>query len=96
MFQRVATVICHLSSFLYNCRESSTNSPLFMQNEPNFQKSQMSVNLYITTNYENKRNWTLGENEPNRTQLKPIQSQNEPNSNPIKAKKYAFSLAHLA
>jgi len=46
-----------------------------MQNEPNFQKSQMNVNLYITTDYENKRNWTLGENEPNQSQLKPIQTQ---------------------
>ena len=43
----------------------------------------MNVNLYITTDYENKRNWTLGENEPNQSQLKPIQSQNEPKTNPI-------------
>ena len=41
-----------------------------MQNEPNFQKSQMNVNLYITTDYENKRNWTLGENEPNTNPIK--------------------------
>ncbi len=31
----------------------------------------MNVNTYNTTNYENKSNWTLG--------------QNKPNSNPIKA-----------
>jgi len=67
--------------FLYICRESSTNSPLFMQNEPNFQKSQMNVNLYNTTDYENKSNWTLGENEPNQSQLKPIKA----NSNPIQS-----------
>ena len=42
-----------------------------MQNEPNFRKSQMNVNIYNTTDYENKRNWTIG--------------QSKPNSNPIKA-----------
>jgi len=36
-----------------------------MQNKPNFQKSQMNVNTYNTTEYENKRNWTLGQNKPN-------------------------------
>ncbi len=48
-----------------------------MQNKPNFQKSQMNLNLYNTKAYERKRNWTLGENKPNQSQLKPI-------SNPIK------------
>jgi len=46
-----------------------------MQNKPNFQKSQMNLNLYNTTDYENKSNWTLGENKPNQTQLP--KSQNE-------------------
>jgi len=36
-----------------------------MQNKANFQKSQMNVNLYNTTDYENKSNWTFGENKPN-------------------------------
>ncbi len=36
-----------------------------MQNKPNFQKNQMNVNPYNTTDYENKSNWTLGENKPN-------------------------------
>ncbi len=40
------------------------NYKLFMQNEPNFQKSQMNVNSFITKDYENKHDWTLGENEP--------------------------------
>jgi hypothetical protein len=47
-----------------------------MQNEPNFGKAQMNVNLYNTTDYEEKSDWTLGENEPKtnpkRTQSKPI------------------------
>ncbi len=37
----------------------------------------MNVNLYNTTDYENKSNWTLGENKPN--------------SNPIKANLLAVS-----
>jgi len=36
-----------------------------MQNKPNFQKSQMNVSFFYTTDYENKSNWTLGENKPN-------------------------------
>jgi len=43
-----------------------------MQNKPNFQKSQMNLNLYNTTDYERKRDWTLGENKPN---SKPNQTQ---------------------
>jgi len=42
-----------------------------MQNKPNFQKSQMNVNPYITTDYENISNWTLGENKPNSNPIKP-------------------------
>ncbi len=42
-----------------------------MQNKPNFRKSQMNVNLYNTRDYENKRNWTLGENKPNSNPIKP-------------------------
>jgi len=36
-----------------------------MQNKPNLPKSQMDVYRYNTTDYENKSNWTLGENKPN-------------------------------
>ncbi len=50
---------------LYICREPSTNQLLFMQNKPNFPKSQMNVNPYNTTDYENNSNWTLSENKPN-------------------------------
>ena len=41
-----------------------------MQNKPNFQKSQMNVTPYNTTDYENKSNWTLGENKPNSNPIK--------------------------
>jgi len=53
---------------LYICREPSTNQLLFMQNKPNFQKSQMNVNILLQMAYENKRDWTLGENKPKQTQ----------------------------
>ena len=52
----------HLSRTLYK-------STLFMQNKPNFQKSQMNVSIYLQMAYENKHNWTLSENKPNQTQF---------------------------
>jgi len=42
-----------------------------MQNKPNFRKSQMNVSVYNTTDYENKSNWTLGQNKPNSNPIKP-------------------------
>jgi len=39
---------------LDNCREYSTNRPIFMQNKANFQKSQMNVKLNISKDYEKK------------------------------------------
>jgi hypothetical protein len=42
-----------------------------MQNEPNFGKAQMNVNKVLTKDYENKTNWTLGENEPKTNPIKP-------------------------
>ncbi len=48
----------HLSRTLYK-------STLFMQNEPNFPKAQMNVNKVLTKDYEEKSDWTPGENEPN-------------------------------
>ncbi len=31
----------------------------------------MNANLYNTTDYKNKSNWTLGENKPNSNPIKP-------------------------
>jgi len=42
-----------------------------MQNKPNFRKSQMNVNIYLQAAYENKSNWTPGENKPNSNPIKP-------------------------
>ncbi len=47
-----------------------TKSCAFMQNKANFRKSQVNINLYSTTDYENKSNWTLGENKPNSNPIK--------------------------
>jgi hypothetical protein len=41
----------------------------YMQNKPNFLESQMNVNSFNTVEYENKSNWTLGENKPKQTQF---------------------------
>ena len=37
---------------LYNCRESSTNSHLFMQNKANFKNLPMSATTFTKTTYE--------------------------------------------
>jgi hypothetical protein len=42
-----------------------------MQNKPNLRKSQMNVYTYNTGDYENKSNWTLGQNKPNSNPIKP-------------------------
>ena len=59
-----------------------------MQNKPNFQKSQMNVNPYNTTDYERKRNWTLGENKPNSNPIKPNSKRAKMNINSIITKDY--------
>ena len=51
------------------CRIFFTNQPFIMQNEPNFLNDQMNVNKVLTKDYEKKCNWTLGKNEPKRTQF---------------------------
>ena len=46
-----------------------------MQNKPNFRKTKMNLNSYLTTDYENKRLRRC-------VKTKPIQSQYKPNTNP--------------
>ncbi len=64
----------HFSSLLTNLPSTSVESPLqissFMQNKPNFRKSQVNVKSIHTVVYENKSNWTLGENKPNTKPIK--------------------------
>ncbi len=59
-----------------------------MQNKPNFQKSQMNLNLYNTTDYERKRDWTLGENKPNSNPIKPNLRKAKMNINSFITKDY--------
>ncbi len=61
------TVFCQWH--LYICREPSTNQLLFMQNKPNFLDALMNVTSFYALDYENKYNWTLGENKPNQSQF---------------------------
>ena len=56
----------------------------------NFRKSQMNVNPYYTTNYENISDWTLSKTKPNSKPIKPnsnpIQSQSNPKQSQFKPK----------
>jgi len=49
---------------------------LFLQNEPNFRKSQMNVNRVLTREYEKK---TLGEHGKNEPKTNPKRTQTNPN-----------------
>jgi len=68
--------------------EDSLQINLFMQNKPNFRKSQMNVNFYSTKDYENKRNWTLGQNKPNSNPIKPNLRKAKMNVNSLITKDY--------
>jgi len=41
-----------------------------MQNKANFRKSQVDVTPLVIMNYEEKSDWTLGENKPNSKPIK--------------------------
>jgi len=58
----------HLSRTLYK-------SALFIENKPNLLDAQMNLKFCSKMAYENKRNWTLGQNKPNSN---PIQTQSNP------------------
>jgi len=48
----------------------------------------MNVNLYNTTDYKNKFNWTLGENKPNSNPIKPNLKRAQMNVNSVITKDY--------
>ncbi len=48
----------------------------------------MNVNLYNTTDYKNKSNWTLGENKPNSNPIKPNLQKAQMNVNSLITKDY--------
>jgi hypothetical protein len=56
---------------------------LFLQNEPKFGKSQVNVNVFITSNYEQMDTWSIRKNEPNLSCHSLWQSRNKPNFPPI-------------
>ena len=58
---------------------------LFLQNEPKFRKVKLNVNKVLTKDYDKMDTWSIGKNEPKRTQNEPKRSQNKPNSNPIQS-----------
>jgi len=72
--KNLSSVVRLLSSVVSPPPSTSVENPLqidlFMQNKPNFQKSQIHLNAYTKTAYENKSNWTLGENKPNSNPIK--------------------------
>jgi len=59
-----------------------------MQSKPNLPKSQMNVNTYNTTDYENKPNWTLGQNKPNSNPIKANFQNAQMNVNSLMTKDY--------
>ncbi len=48
----------------------------------------MNVNLYIIEDYENKSNWTLGQNKPNSNPIKPNLKRAQMNINLTLTKDY--------
>jgi len=74
VFCHLSSAVCQLSSSLYICRESSTNQLLLCKTNPILSAVgglQMNVNIFSTKAYENKSNWTLGQNKPNSNPNKP-------------------------
>ncbi len=70
-FTNKALPVHHMPPNTSTSVERALQINLFMQNEPKSQKSQVSLNALLTSNYGN---WTLGEcgkNEPKRTQNEP-------------------------
>jgi len=59
-----------------------------MQNKPNFAKAQMNISVYSTMDYENKHNWTLGQNKPNSNPIKPNFQKAKMNVNSLITKDY--------
>jgi len=80
-----------LFSFLYICRESSTNHPFLCKTNPILSAVgglQMNVTSLITVVYENIANWTLGENKPNTNPIKANFQRAQMNVNSLITKDY--------
>ena len=53
----------------YNCRESSTNRPIFMQNKANFLEAEMNVCSILKKYYENESHRRLQKNKAKQSQF---------------------------
>ena len=81
---------------------------LFLQNKPNLPNAQISVNSFLTRNYEDFQPYSRRQNKPNQTQYqtqsKPIKAQktrfqtqtnpNKPNIKPKNSKKNGFRIEY--
>ena len=59
-----------------------------MQNKPNFQDIHMNVGIFSKMAYENKSNWTLGQNKLNSNPIKPNFKKAKMNINSFITKDY--------
>ncbi len=77
----------HFSSLLTNLPftlvEKALQIHLFMQNEPNFRKSQMNVTKELTRDYEKRTLGERGKNEPKTNPIYPCIASGEAGTNPI-------------
>jgi len=69
------TIFCRLLSFVYRLYSTLVENPLqispFMQNKPNFRKSQMNVSSYNTIDYEKYIPLAGQKNKPKTNPIKP-------------------------
>jgi hypothetical protein len=75
-----------------NATSTSVESPLqinpFYAKQTQFPKKSNDVSFFYTTHYENKRNWTLGQNKPNSNPNKPNLRKAKMNVNSLITKDY--------
>ena len=76
-----------LTRHLYNRRDTFTvvmsalQIKLFMQNKAKFRKVKLNVNKVLTRNYDQMDTWSIGKNEPKRTQNEPKRTQIQKDQN---------------
>ncbi len=58
------------------------------QNKPNLVRRRRIANVFITKDYENKRDWTIGQSKPNSNPIKPNLQNAQMNVNSFITKDY--------
>jgi len=71
-----------------NCRELSTNQLFIMQNKANFERGQMNVKSFQTTDYDDFCRFELGKNKPNSNPIKANFRKAQMNVNSLITKDY--------